>query len=225
MAHQFDVDLQHLKDQLIAMAGLVERALDFDIEGFDRRDPVSISNVRQIEGKINDYHKAVDEICIKLVALNQPMARDLRFIISAIKINADLERMGDQAVNIAGNVTRYLTHEPLAGIEDIPEMCSKVRSMVRDAIDAFVRYDVMLAQEVLTRDDAVDDLKDKVFKDALVLMKASPDKVDAGLDLILVARNLEKVADHATNMAEEIIFVVSGTDIRHPSRPAKVVKG
>lgn len=220
MTHPFDSDLQSLKDQLIAMAGLVERALDFDIEGFDRRDPVSIGNVTRIEYKINEFHKNIDECCVRLVALNQPKARDLRFILSSIKINADLERMGDQAVNIANNVSRYLTKEPLKDLEDIPEMCVRVRSMVRDAIDAFVRYDVAMAKDVLRRDDAVDALKNQVFRDTIAILKQKPEKIEAGLDLILIARNLEKMADHATNIAEEIIFVVSGTDIRHPGLSA-----
>lgn len=216
MTHPFETGLQNLKDQLIAMAGLVERALDVDIEGLQRPDVDTISHVSHIETRINEFHKNIDEICVRLVALNQPMARDLRFILSSIKINSDLERMGDQAVNISHNVARYLTREPLKDLEDIPDMCTRVRAMVRDAIDAFVRYDIEMAKDVMRRDDAVDNLKNQVFRDTVAIMKQKPDKIDAGLDLILIARNLEKMADYATNIAEEIIFVVSGTDIRHP---------
>lgn len=225
MSNHFQVELKLLKDQLTAMGGLVERALDFDIEGLDRRDASAIGNVRQIESRINEYHKVVDETCIRLIALNQPMAKDLRFIISSIKINSDLERMGDQAVNIANNVSRYLTRETVSGLDDIPPMCAKVRVMVREAIDAFVARDAELARVVLSRDDEVDDLKDKVFRDSVQLMKKSSGFIEPGLDLILVARNLEKIADHATNIAEEVIYVVSGTDVRHPNRSGKPKAG
>lgn len=155
---------------------------------------------------------------MKLLALQQPLAADLRLIIAIIKINTDLERMGDQAVNIAHNAERYLKEKPIKPLVDLPIMFSEVRFMVGEALDAFVKTDLALAKDVLTRDDQVDSLKHKIFKDVLEVIKVESQGIEAGLCLILIARNLERIGDHSTNIAEDVIFAITGEDVRHSGR-------
>lgn len=218
MTRHFDFGLQGLKEQLVSMAGLVERAIDCAILALQKRDRSMITQVLEIEEKVNEAHKAVDETCITLLALQQPMAADLRLIVAVIKINTDLERMGDQAVNIAHNSERYMKGQALKKLEDLPLMADEVRLMVREAIDAFVSTNEQTARIVLARDDKVDALKNKIFKDVLEHVKTSPELIEQGLSLILIARNLERIGDHATNIAEDMIFAISGEDIRHNSK-------
>jgi phosphate transport system protein len=157
----------------------------------------------------------IDDRCVKLLALHQPMAVDLRAIVSAVKINNDLERVGDLAVNIAEAAARYMTHPPVKPLIDIPRMALIAQEMLRDALDAYVRRDVTMAANVLNRDDEVDALKTLVFKDLLGYMQRDKTTVAASLDLILISRHLERIGDHATNIAEDVIFMVSARDIRH----------
>ncbi|HET8646669.1 MAG TPA: phosphate signaling complex protein PhoU, partial [Vicinamibacteria bacterium] len=147
--------------------------------------------------------------------LQQPMASDLRLITSAMKINADLERIGDQAVNIAENAARVLAHPPLKPLLDLPRMAEIAERMTRDSLDAFVRRDPDLARSILARDDEVDQLKDQVFRVLLTYMMADPATIERALGLILVSRNIERIADHATNIAEDVIFLVEAKDVRH----------
>ena len=155
------------------------------------------------------------------LAKQGPVARDLRLIISIIKINSDLERMGDQSVNIAYTGKDYLTRQPIdQSLPDIEKMSSLARKMVKGSLDAFVREDEKLAQEILLMDDEVDSLKSKVFKDLLAYIKSNPQNADAALDIILIARNLERLGDHATNIAEDVIFVSTGKDVRHGGKYA-----
>lgn len=218
MERHFDTALRELKERLVAMAGLVEKAIETATEALERRDPEKISQVHEIEKKVNASHMDIDNMCVKLLALQQPLAADLRLIVAIIKINTDLERMGDQAVNIAHNTQRYLKGEPMGPLVDIPRMFNETREMVRETIDSFVRSDLTLAREVLKRDDIVDGLKNKVFRDVLERVKILPNTIEQGLNLILIARNLERIGDHATNIAEDVIFAITGDDIRHFSR-------
>ena len=165
--------------------------------------------------QVNAHDVEVDEKCVELLALHQPAAGELRFITTAMKIVTDLERIGDQAVNIAYNTKDYLEGEPVKDLVDIPIMANEVRAMVRDSLDSFVRQDPALAREVLKRDDVVDNLKDKVFTDLISFMTKNSQMVEQALDLILIARNLERLGDHATNIAEDVIFWVRGADVRH----------
>ncbi|MCM2278943.1 MAG: phosphate signaling complex protein PhoU [Oligoflexia bacterium] len=220
MERHFDASLRELKEQLLGMAGYVERAIDNAVHGLQGRNPAKIRSVYEIERTVNREQVTVDESCVRLLALQQPMAVDLRLIVAIIKINTDLERMGDQAVNIANNSERYLALEPLKPLVDLPLMFDEVKGMVRDAINSFVRRDEALAREVLRRDDAVDELKRRIFTDVLAAMKGDPGRIDAGICLILIARNLERIGDHATNIAEDVVFAVSGEDIRHARREA-----
>jgi phosphate transport system protein len=215
MERHFDASLQDLKALLIGMAGYVERAIETATQALLTRDARKVNSVYEIEKRVNQDHKAVDEACVKLLALQQPLAADLRLIVATIKINSDLERMGDQAVNIAHNTERYLAEEALKPLADLPEMAAQVKSMVRDAIDAFVRRDLELARRVLKQDDVVDNLKDKIFIDVLHVLKTEIGKLPQGLSLILIARNLERIGDHATNIAEDIIYALTGEDVRH----------
>ena len=160
-------------------------------------------------------HIEVDRRCFTLLALYQPMAADLRAIVAAVKINTDLERVGDLAVNIAEAAQRYLQLSPVKKLIDIPRMAAIAQTMLRDALDAFVRRDTVLAQHVLDEDDALDALKTQVFRELLTYMLQDPTTTEAALDLILISRHLERIGDHATNIAEDVIFIVSARDVRH----------
>jgi phosphate transport system protein len=209
----FQDELEQLKSLLLAMGGLAEDRVRSALHGLVDRDPPSIARVLVGDEAINRLHIEVDDRCFRLLAL----AVDLRGIVSAVKINADLERVGDLAVNIAEAAERYLAHPPVKPLVDIPRMGSIAQSMLRDALDAFVRRDLKLAQTVLDRDDELDGLKTKVFRDLLAFMLDDKTTVEPALDLILISRHLERIGDHATNVAEDVIFMVSAKDVRHHS--------
>jgi phosphate transport system protein len=213
----FQDELEQLKSLLLAMGGLAEDRVRAALHGLVDRDSPAVAQVLSGDEAINRLHIEVDERCFRLLALHQPVAVDLRSIVSAVKINADLERVGDLAVNIAEAAERYLTHPPVKPLVDIPRMGSIAQSMLRDALDAYVRRDVTLAQTVLDRDDELDGLKTQVFRDLLALMLGDRTTVEPSLDLILVSRHLERIGDHATNVAEDVIFLVSARDVRHHS--------
>jgi len=160
-------------------------------------------------------HIEIDNRCFTLLALYQPMAADLRTIVAAVKINTDLERVGDLAVNIAEAARRYASHSPVKKLIDIPRMASIAQAMLRDALDAFVRRDLALAQAVLNEDDRLDTLKTQIFRELLTYMLQDPSTIEPALDLILISRHLERIGDHATNIAEDVIFIVSARDVRH----------
>lgn len=215
MQRHFEHELKNLKDQILAMGGHVELAVEAATQALIQRQTESLKRVHELEAKINREHMEVDEACLQLLARQSPLAADLRLVIAILKISTDLERMGDQAVNIAYNTKDYLECEPVKDLIDIPVMATEVRAMVRDALDAFVNRDHDLAQKVLMMDDKVDALKDKVFHDLIQRIQAKPEIANQALDLILIARNLERLGDHATNIAEDVIFAVTGDDIRH----------
>ena len=204
-----------LKNQLVLMAGHVERAIGNAIEGLKKKDFTLISSVYAIEDTINQESMTLDETCVKLLALHQPLAADLRLLIAIIKMNTDLERMGDLAVNIAHDSEDYLQGTPLKQLVNLPIMCAEVQGMVRESINSFVSKNEKLADEVLQRDDLVDNLKSKIKNDVAEVLKTRPHDVNQGLHLILIARHLERIGDHATNIAEDVIYVISGKDIRH----------
>jgi phosphate transport system protein len=201
--------------RLLEMGGAAEERVRAAIEGLTSRDPAVIEKVRRGDQPINELHIEVDNICFKLLALHQPMAADLRAIVAALKINTDLERVGDLAVNIAEATSRYITHPPVKKLIDIPRMGDIAQSMLRDSLDAFVHRDIALAQRVLNEDDRLDGLKSQIFRELLTYMLQDPATVEPALDLILVSRHLERIGDHATNVAEDVIFMVSARDVRH----------
>lgn len=224
MQRQFEIELKDLKEQILAMGGHVEQAVEFATQALIQRQPAMFKQVHDLEARINREHMEVDESCLELLARQSPLAADLRLVIAILKISTDLERMGDQAVNIAYNAKDYLEGEPVKEMVDIPKMANEVKAMVRDALDAFVRQDRKLAEEVLLKDDVVDNLKDKVFHELIAYMTRTPTNIERALDLILIARNLERLGDHATNIAEDVIFAVTGDDIRHGGTNPNIVK-
>jgi phosphate transport system protein len=218
MERHFDIELKNLKEQILAMGGCVERAIEEATQALIERKPERFDRVYELEKTINQSHIQVDEAALKLLARQSPLAADLRLVVAVIKINTDLERMGDQAVNISQTATRYLKEPPLKPLIDIPRMAQEVRTMVREALDAFVRHDVKLAREVLNRDDSVDALKNQIFRELITYMVSDPRAIERAIQLILIARNLERIGDHATNIGEDVIFAITGEDVRHGAR-------
>lgn len=216
MERAIDNQIEDLKKMILLMGGHVEKSLAQATAALLSRDLAMFDSVHAIEQLINEDHIKVDNACINILAKQGPVAKDLRLIISVLKINNDLERMGDQAVNISYTGKDYLGRTPIqAQLNDIQKMSEIAGRMVKGSLDSFVRGDVDQAKKILLMDDEIDGLKNKVFKEATVHMKAQPQDVEAGLDLILIARNLERLGDHATNIAEDVIFAVTGKDIRH----------
>jgi phosphate transport system protein len=211
----FQDELEHLKARLLEMGGLAEDRLRLAVRALTERDLSLVDRVLTGDAAINQLHIEVDDRCFKLLALHQPMAVDLRSIVAAVKINTDLERVGDLAVNIGEAAARYLEHPPVKELIDIPRMADIAQGMLRDALDAYVRRDLALAQQVLDRDDELDLLKTEVFRELLTHMLRIQATIEPSLDLILISRHLERVGDHATNVAEDVIFMVSAKDVRH----------
>ena len=212
---RFHQGLDDLKQKLLAMGGMAEQAVERAVRAYQTRDLSLCEVVLRDESKINAAERDVDEMSIDLLAMQQPMAIDLRFIVACIKINADLERVGDQAVNIAERVMDLLTRPDPALNVDIPRMAQVSISMVRDALNAFLAADVDMAQAVLEHDDLVDNMNREIFEAVDLAMSKSVGGHRNLLDTLIVARNLERVADHATNIAEDVIFWVRGADVRH----------
>jgi phosphate transport system protein len=215
VVRHFQEELEQLKARLLEMGGLAEENVRQAVGGLVDRDRDRIDHVLNSDGPLNALHIEIDNRCFKLLALYQPMAADLRAIVAAVKINTDLERVGDLAVNIAEAARRYASHPPVKKLIDIPRMGSIAQAMLRDALDSFVRRDVDLAQHVLNEDDRLDTLKTQIFRELLTYMLQDPTTIEPALDLILVSRHLERIGDHATNIAEDVIFIVSARDVRH----------
>jgi phosphate transport system protein len=211
----FREELEALQGRLLEMGGLAEERVRAALHGLVQRDPAVINKVLSGDEPVNQLHIEVDNRCFRLLALHQPMATDLRAIVAAVKINTDLERVGDLAVNIAEAGKRYIGHAPVKQLIDIPQMGDIAQAMLRDALDAYVKRDSELATKVLNEDDRLDSLKAQVFRDLLTHMLQNQGTVEPSLDLILVSRHLERIGDHATNIAEDVIFMVSALDVRH----------
>jgi len=217
----FQEELEQLKTRLLEMGGLAEENVRLAVQGLVEPDRAVIDRVLSGDEPVNRLHVEIDGRCFRLLALFQPMAADLRTIVAAVKINTDLERVGDLAVNIAQAASRYSAHAPVKKLIDIPLMAEIAQNMLRDALDAFVRHDLELAQHVLDEDDRLDALKTQIFRELLTYMLQDPTKIEPALDLILVSRHLERIGDHATNVAEDVIFIVSARDVRHPGTQDK----
>lgn len=216
MVRHIDSELQGLKDLILQMGGCVERALENACKAVLSKDNPGLDEVYRHETKINDLQIQVDEACVHVLAKQAPVAKDLRLVIAITKINTDLERMGDQSKNIARNAYDLYRSFPQAQLpSQIPLMIDGVRAMVRSVLDAFARRDVELSRQVLKQDDRIDELKDNLIADMKKLMQSTPDHVEIGLTFIMIAKNLERMADHATNVAEEVIYLTTGSDVRH----------
>jgi phosphate transport system protein len=215
----FDEELQQLKEKILKMGSLVEDAIKNSIHALVERDNIIAERVIENDRIVNTLDVEIDEESIRLIALRQPKAGDLRFVTTAMKITADLERMGDLAVNIAERALE-LNEEPiLKPYIDIPRMREIAQGMTRDALDAFVRKDKKLAKDVIMRDDEVDDLKHEVLKELAFFMAQDPTTVFRAMKISFVAQYLERIADHATNIAEMVIYLVEGKIIRHMLPP------
>lgn len=215
MERHVDEELHVLKGRLLSMAGLAEAAIGLAVKALVSRDAALAQQVIASDQAINMAEVEIDELCMKLLALYQPEAADLRFITMAFKINNDLERMGDLAVNIAERTLDLLQEPLLKPLIDIPRMAELAQAMVTDSLDSFVRRDVELARNVCRRDDQVDQLNDQVFRELLTYMLQDPKSIARAVELILIGRHLERIADHATNVAEDVIYLVQGRTIKH----------
>ena len=202
MKRQFDTDLDDLRGRLLRMGSLCEEMVQYAVKVVIDRDESHVAAVQDWERQVNGLHIEIDEVCLRLIALHQPAAGDLRLIAAAIKINSDLERVGDQAVNIAETGV-YLCKEPKIKLGDLPRMVEVAAGMLKDSLDAFSRGDMELARDVIRRDDEEDRLKSQTFNELVHLMQRDSSAIQRGMDIILIARNLERIADHATNIAEE----------------------
>lgn len=217
MERTIDSQLEDLKKLTLEMGGLVEKALQTTTSGLLKKELKSLKEVHEIEQYINDLQIRIDEACLQVLAKQGPVAGDLRLILSIIKINTDLERMGDQCVNIAHLSRELIEREFGNSLHDLEMMFRCSSDMVRASLDSFVKMDVEAAKKVLLMDDQVDSYKKKINIDSIGLMKSDLAHLQDHLDYILIARNLERLGDHATNIAEDVIFAFSGKDVRHGS--------
>jgi phosphate transport system protein len=214
MERRFVVDLQAVRERLLTMGSLAERMIHESIRALVEKDDALVEAVLAHEEEMDLLCIEIDDRCFTLLALQQPMASDLRFLVGAIKINSDLERVADQTVSIALRARALMRQPDLKPLIDIPRMARLAQDMVRQALDAVVRRDPELARRVIEGDDEVDSLRDQVFRELLTYMMADPATIPRALALILVSRNLERIADHATNIAEDVIYIVRGEDVR-----------
>ena len=215
MKREFDKELKQLKENLLRMASLAEESVVIAVRSLKDRNEDLIQKVFEGEETINLLDIEIDESSLRLLALRQPMAIDLRFITAAMRIASELERIGDQSVNIAQRASRLLKLPQLKPLIDIPRMASLTQKMVKESLSAFVNRDEKLAMDVCQRDDEVDDLNDQIFRELLTYMMQDPSTINRAVDLILVGRHLERIADHATNIAEDVIYYVKGKTVKH----------
>ncbi len=215
MERNIDNQLEELKKLMLEMGGFVEKALATAMDGLFKQDLKQLSAVHEIEKNVNEMQLKIDNACLNVLAKQGPVAKDLRLILSIIKMNTDLERMGDQCVNMAYLGKDIINRGQSMNMTDIEKMSTAARAMVKGSLDCFVRLDAAAAEKILKMDDDVDDLKNLVVKNSITLIKQDPNLTESCLDLILIARNLERLGDHATNIAEDVIFAFTGKDIRH----------
>jgi phosphate transport system protein len=215
---RFQLGLDELRTKLLSMGGMAEHAIELAVRALRERDANAAQQVLERESEINTIERDIDELGFDLLAMQQPMAVDLRFILAIIKINADLERVGDQAVNVAQRALDLMQAPPAELPVDIPRMAELASGMVRNALEAFLAGDAERAQQVLEFDDQVDLLNREIFAIVNTAIRERPEISRQALDTLIVARNLERIADHATNIAEDVIFWKRGYDVRHSFR-------
>ena len=219
----FTIELEELNQKLLQMGGLVESAIHRSVRSLVDQNPELAEEVIRDEPRINRMEMEIDGLVTRLLALRQPVARDLRLLTAALKINTDLERIGDLAMHVAERSLSLMHHPLVKPMIDIPKMASLVQSMLLKCLDAYVRGDADLAHSVLLSDDEVDNLRDAVYGELVETMKRDPAMVTGAIDLIFVARNLERIGDHATNIAEDVVFLVKGIDVRHHAEQTEKV--
>ena len=211
----FHEELETLKSHLVAMSGIAEESVRQAVEALLNRDLEMAQEVVTRDDRLDELELTIDDLAVNLLALQQPMAKDLRFITAAMKIGNDLERVGDHAVNIAEELEFLVKASPMPMLPELEEMARLATDMLSDALNAFVLGDSKLAREVVQRDDRVDDLHENNFRILLTHMMEDPRRITAGMDLFLVSGNIERIADLATNVAEEVVFFVEGRTIKH----------
>ncbi len=211
----FEQELEKLKSKLLEMSALVESAVYRSVQGVVEKNEELAREVLKNEGRINELEIEIDELAISLLALQAPLAADLRLVTAAIKINNDLERMGDLSVSIAQSAMALMKEPVIRPLIDIPHIAGLAQSMVRKALDAFVNRDADLARSVLASDDAVDNMRTASYHELISFMESNPSQIGQALYLLSVVRNLERIADHSTNIAEDVLFLVKGIDVRH----------
>ncbi|MBN2403717.1 MAG: phosphate signaling complex protein PhoU [Spirochaetes bacterium] len=212
--HFFD-ELESLKEILLKMGAIAENMVNVTIKALVEHDSKVLAELSGNESKLNHLQVEIDEYCLKLNALHQPTASDLRFLFGVIKINSELERVGDHAVNIGRSILKILDGKQLKPFVDMPQMVDIVNAMFKESLHAFVNLNVDKARNILYRDDQVDKLRYKIIQELTELMKKDPATIEYAINLILIANKFEKIADHATNIAEVVIFVAQGKDVRH----------
>ncbi len=215
MKRHFEGDLGLIREKLILMASLAVSNIELSIKTLVERNDKLVSEIYTQEDRINSMQIEIDNNCEESIALHQPMAKDLRLLVSALKISQELERIGDQAANITQSALELIRQPSLKPLIDIPRMAEMVQKMVKDALESFIKEDSRLAREVLVRDDRVDNYKDEIFRELLTFMLQDVSTIPRALQLILISRHLERIADHSTNIAEDVVYLVEGKDIRH----------
>lgn len=214
----FDEELADLKKKLLHMGSLVQEMIHLAVKGLVEQDESMAKTVFGMENEVNGLHIEIDNIALRLIALHQPMAADLRLLATVVKINSEIERIADLAVNMCES-THFILAKPLVKpLIDLPEMAEIAQKMVSESLKSFTGSDVALAQRVLEEDDRVDDLKDQIFRELLTYMISDPSTIDRAISLILISRNIERIGDHATNIAEDVIYMVQGRDVRHKTK-------
>lgn len=216
---QFAEELTLIKYKVIRLGGLVEKQIEDAIKALLERDTTLAKNVIKTDHIVNGMEVEIDELCLKVLALRQPAASDLRLITTAMKIITDLERIGDMAVNISERVIELNEEPPLKPYIDLPRMAIAAQQMLKESVDAFINEDTVLAEKVLLDDDFVDDLNREILQDLLGYMHKNSDTVSRGMKVMFISKNLERIGDHATNIAELVIFMVKGKVVRHMEIP------
>ncbi len=215
MERHFDEELKHLKQKLLQMGDLSQEMIGLAIKALTDRNDAYSKEVLHLEDRVNHIEIEIEEESLRLLSIRQPVARDLRLLTAVLKINSNLERVADQACNIAETSFYLLKEPPLKPLIDIPHMATLAQRMIKNSLDAFVNQDAVLAKHVCLEDDDVDRLNDQIFRELLTYMMEDPKSITRAVDLILVARNLERIADHATNISEDVIFIVEGKNVKH----------
>ncbi|MBF0491824.1 MAG: phosphate signaling complex protein PhoU [Deltaproteobacteria bacterium] len=213
----YEHDLKELRDKILLIGGHVEELIANSMKALIQSDSELAKKSIKLDQEINRLEKQIDELCINILALRQPTASDLRFIITSLKIVTDLERMGDLGVNIAQRALELLKEPPLKPYIHLPILAQMAQKMMKDALDALVKGGESLAESVMGNDDAVDELTHKIIDELMILMREDPNNINRGVKLISVAKYLERLADHATNVAEMVLFLMRGEDVRHPA--------
>jgi len=215
IVRHFEAELEQLKGKLLEMSALVEASVQRSVSAVTQKDRSAADQVLRDEARVNQLEMEIDEFAINLLATQQPLAADLRLVVAALKINTDLERMGDLSVSIAQRAISLLSEPVIQPMVDIRHMSALVESMVRKSMDAFVANDADMARSVLASDDAVDSLRTASYHELVSFMEKDPHNIPQALDLIGITRSLERIADHSTNIAEDVLFLVKGVDVRH----------